>query len=215
MLGCPGAGKGTQSKLLCARYGIEHISTGDIFRAEIQKGSELGKKAADFVNKGSLVPDDVVVAMVAGRLGGLAGGWLLDGFPRTLQQAQALDKYLAGSRQTIDLVLDLVLAEKEVIRRLTGRRICAKCGEVFNLATKAPRQDGKCDACGGDLHQREDDKEATVRRRLMVYDDLTRPLTAYYRVEHRFFEVDAGRELGAVTETLTRLIDHGRNGAGA
>lgn len=207
LLGCPGAGKGTQSKILASRYGLAHIATGDVFRAEIAAKSALGQKVESYLKAGTLVPDQIVVEVVAGKLDQSASGWLLDGFPRTLEQAQALDKYLKQAGQQIDMVLYLNMDEKAVVDRLTSRRSCAKCGELYNIVTKVPQVDGKCDKCGGELKQREDDQESTVRKRLMVYEDLTRPLVAYYRAEHPFHEVNGNQPAEKVTEELVSLID--------
>jgi len=207
LLGCPGAGKGTQAKVLCARFGLTHVSTGDLFRTEMAKASPLGKRVGDYVKKGMLVPDDVVVELVAATLDAVPGGWLLDGFPRTLAQAQALDKYLVSNGGKIDLVLSLAMREEAVVARLAGRWSCPACGEVFNLQSRPPQQAGVCDKCGGKLLQREDDTEATVRRRLMVYEDLTRPLAAYYRSEGNFQEVDGGQSPEDVARAVTAVVD--------
>ncbi len=207
LLGCPGAGKGTQSKLLSARYSVVHIATGDLFRAEIAAKSELGQKVEGYLKSGTLVPDPVVVELVASKLDASPSGWLLDGFPRTLEQAQALDKYLRKSGSAIDLVLYLNMDEKAVVERLTSRRSCKTCGELFNIVTRPPAVEGKCDKCSGELIQREDDSEATVRKRLMVYEDLTRPLVAYYKAEQSFFEVDGNQPTEKVTEALVSIID--------
>jgi len=207
LLGCPGAGKGTQAKALCKKYSITHVSTGDLFRSEIAKKSPLGQKVGDYVKRGTLVPDDLVVELVAAKLDEMKGDWLLDGFPRTLQQAQSLDKMLEGWKKKIDIVLYLAMKDEVVIQRLSGRRSCPKCGAVYNLASRPPKSSGKCDACGGDLIQREDDTEATVRRRLMVYNDLTQPLVAYYRAGAAFQEVDGARASDEVTRGLTDIID--------
>lgn len=215
LLGCPGAGKGTQSKMLCWKYGLEHLSTGDIFRAEMDKQSGLGRKVSDFVRRGMLVPDDLVVEVVAARLDALEGGWLLDGFPRTLYQAQELDKYLKSCGQKINLALYLSMSRQEVVRRLTGRRSCQKCGEVFNLVSRPPRQKDRCDACAGELIQREDDTEATVNKRLMIYEDITHPLTAYYRAEHDFHEIDGADSPEAVGKLLMEIIDRSEAKTGA
>jgi adenylate kinase len=207
LLGSPGAGKGTQSKVLVEKYGLEHIATGDIFRSEIGKKTTLGQKAENYVKKGMLVPDELVVEMVAARLDAGSGKWLLDGFPRTLGQAQELDKYLTSNSQNIDMVLYLAMPESEVIARLTSRRTCSGCGDVYNLHTRKPQAEGKCDKCGEALIQREDDSEATVNKRLMIYEDLTQPLVAYYRSQHEFQEVDGNRSVDEVTSALCGEID--------
>ncbi|MBI4386936.1 MAG: adenylate kinase [Elusimicrobia bacterium] len=207
LLGCPGAGKGTQSKVLAQRYALTHIATGDIFRAEIASKTPLGLRVADYLKSGTLVPDSLVIEMVAGRLERGADGFILDGYPRTLEQAQALDQYLNRTGKKLDMVLHLNLDETEVLRRLTRRRSCSGCGALYNLESRVPKEEGKCDECGGALTQREDDREETVRKRLMVYEDLTRPLIAYYRTEHAFHEIDASQGVDRVTQQLTVLID--------
>lgn len=207
LLGCPGAGKGTQSRALSQKYGLAHISTGDLFRAEIAAKSALGIKVADYLRNGTLVPDAVVVELVAGKLESCEAGFLLDGFPRTLEQAQALDKVLRGQGRQLDLVLYLRLCGDEVLRRLTSRRSCPKCNALYNLLSAPPKAEGKCDACGTELAQREDDTEATVKKRLMVYEDLTRPLAAYYRSEQVFHEIDGAQPVEKVTGAMAAVID--------
>lgn len=206
LLGAPGSGKGTQSKALAAKYGYTHLSTGDIFRAEIAQKTTLGLKADDYVKKGQLVPDDLVTEMVAGRLE--AGtNYLLDGFPRNAEQAQSLARILSGNGQQVDLAIYLNLTHAEATKRLTSRRICGKCGEVFNVLTKKPKAENKCDSCGGDLIQRSDDSEATAKKRLMVFEDLTHPLIAYYKAEGVFHEVQAAQAPEKVTRDLCSVID--------
>ncbi len=207
LIGCPGAGKGTQAKRLCEKNGIDHISTGDIFRSEMGKKTRLGERAENYVNKGLLVPDDLVVAMVAKRLDAAKVGWLLDGFPRTLAQAQALDKYLSSNEQKIDAVLYIAMDSEAVIRRLTSRRTCAECGEVYNIESRKPREVGKCDKCGGEVSLRDDDVEKTVRKRIMVYEYQTLPLVAYYRAEHAFTEVDGARAPDEVAVALSEAVN--------
>lgn len=207
LLGCPGAGKGTQAEGLVKKYGLTHLSTGDLFRAEIAKGSPLGQKVQDYMKRGTLVPDEVVVEVVAAKLDDISGGWLLDGFPRTLPQAQALDGYLKSNQVKIDAVLYLAMEEDTVVSRLSGRRSCAKCKAVYNVATKPPKTEGKCDGCGGDLMQREDDKEATIRKRMMVFNDLTQPLVTFYKTECPFHEVDGSGSPGEVGEKLFAILD--------
>lgn len=206
LLGAPGSGKGTQSKSLAAKYGFTHLSTGDIFRAEMAQKTSLGEKAASFVKAGKLVPDTIVVEMVAGKLEP-GQKYLLDGFPRNVEQAQALDKMLKDHKSQVDLVILLDLAHAEAMKRLTSRRVCAKCGEVYNTLTKPPKADGKCDACGGDVVQRDDDTEATAKKRLMVFDDLTSPLIAYYRAEGLFQQVNAAQAPETVSADLNKIID--------
>jgi adenylate kinase len=205
LLGCPGAGKGTQANVLSQKYGLTHLSTGDIFRAEIDKKTAMGEKVQNYVKKGLLVPDELVVEIVAGRVD--ATPCLFDGFPRTLPQAQELERVLQRDGMKIDLVLYLAMKEDEVIRRLTARRTCSKCGAVYNLNSKPPAVEGKCDSCEGDVVQREDDSEATVKKRLMVYQDQTEPLIAYYKAAGDFHEVDGGQAPEVVSEALGGIID--------
>jgi adenylate kinase len=204
LLGAPGSGKGTQSKVLASCYGFEHLSTGDILRSEMAAKTSLGEKTAKYVDAGKLVPDNIMTEMVAGRLE--AGrNYLLDGFPRTLQQAQELPKML--EKQKVDLVIFLNLPEEEAIKRITSRRVCVKCGEVFNVVSRLPKVQGKCDKCGGALEQRKDDAESTAKDRLRVFNDLTHPLIAYYKAEQIFQEVDAAKAPDQVTSDLRKVID--------
>ncbi|MBI5629632.1 MAG: nucleoside monophosphate kinase [Elusimicrobia bacterium] len=207
LLGAPGSGKGTQSKVLSAKYGFSHLATGDIFRGEIAAKTPLGLKAAEYLKTGKLVPDQIVTEMVAGRLEFNGTKYLLDGFPRTLDQAQALHSLLVAQKAGIDLVLHLDLPRQEAIKRLTSRRVCGGCGEVYNLLSRPPAVEGKCDKCQGSLIQREDDSEATANKRLMVFEDLTQPLVAYYKTEQVFREIDASRVPEAVTADICGAID--------
>lgn len=207
LLGAPGSGKGTQSAGLCQRFGFTHLSTGDILRAEIAAQSSIGLKAAEYVNNGKLVPDHIVIEMVAMRLDDpRRGRYLFDGFPRNLEQAQALSGVLAKQDAAINLVLFLELTHSEAMRRLTSRRLCGSCGEVFNVMSRPPKTEGVCDKCGGALVQREDDSEATARKRLMVYEDLTRPLVSFYKAEGVLHEINAGRSPEEVSENLSAII---------
>lgn len=207
LIGAPGSGKGTQSAALCAQFGFKHLSTGDIFRAEMAAKTALGQKAMEYVNHGKLVPDNIVTEMVAQKLvNPKVERYLLDGFPRNLEQAQALSSLLVKQGAGIDMVLFLDLSHEEAMKRLTSRRLCGGCGEVFNVLSRPPRAEGKCDKCGKDLIQRDDDSEATARKRLMVYEDLTRPLVSYYKVEQVFQEVDAGRAPADVTASLAAIV---------
>ena len=207
LIGAPGSGKGTQSALFCERFGFTHLSTGDIFRAEMAAQSAVGRKASEYVNSGKLVPDEIVTEMVAGRLEDPKGGrYLLDGFPRNLAQAQALSGLLAKRGAAVDLVLFLDLTPGEAMKRLTSRRLCGGCGEVYNVISRPPKSEGKCDKCGKALVQREDDSESTARKRLMVFEDLTRPLVAYYKAEGILHEVDGGRGADAVAGSLREIV---------
>jgi adenylate kinase len=207
LIGAPGSGKGTQAAVLCEQFDLQHLATGDIFRAEMAAKTVLGQKAADYVKSGKLVPDQIVTEMVAAKLKGAKGGrFLLDGFPRNLEQAQALAGCLAKEGAAIDLVLFLDLSHADAMKRLTSRRLCGGCGEVFNLLSRQPKVEGKCDKCGKDLIQRDDDTEATSRKRLMVYEDLTRPLVAYYKAEQVFQEIDASQKPEAVAAQVASFV---------
>jgi adenylate kinase len=176
LLGCPGAGKGTQAQVLCAKYGLTHISTGELFRAEMAAKTPLGVKAASYVNQGNLVPDEVVVEMVAGKLETIEGGWLLDGFPRTLPQAEALDRYLKGAGRKIDFVVFLDVSDDAAVKRLSSRG-------------------------------REDDNETTVRKRLVVFKDLTQPLVSFYKANARFKEIDGAPSEAEVSALIVDYLD--------
>lgn len=206
LLGSPGSGKGTQSKRLADKYGFNHLATGDVFRAEIKSQTAVGVKAQDYLKNGRLVPDEVVIEMVAGKLE-TGGKYLLDGFPRTIEQAQGLAEMLKRVGSAVDLVVFLTLPKEEAIRRMTSRRTCANCAEVYNVISRPPKADGVCDACSGQVIQREDDFEATASKRLMVFEDLTHPLVAYYKSEAAFHEVDAAQIPGKVEAALSAAIE--------
>lgn len=209
LLGAPGSGKGTQSQRLAGKYGFQHLATGDIFRAEIAQKTPLGLKAQDYVKNGKLVPDAIVTEMVAARLES-GGKYLLDGFPRNLTQAQSLAGMLKANGSSIDLVCYLAFTPAEATRRMTSRRICSGCAEVYNVSSHMPRTEGICDKCSGKVIQREDDTEATSAKRLMVFNDLTEPLVAYYKAEHVFHEVDAGQPADKVEAALSAVIESAR-----
>ncbi|GAB4390536.1 MAG: adenylate kinase [Thermodesulfovibrionales bacterium] len=182
LLGAPGAGKGTQAKKLVEKYEIPQISTGDILRQSVADGTPLGKEAKSFMDKGELVPDSVVLGLVKERLGrdDCKKGYILDGFPRNTAQAEALDKLLGGLGMPLTAALSVDVPKEDLMKRLTGRRTCRKCGQMYNVYFSPPAKEGACDKCGGDLFQRDDDKEATIRKRLDVYDAQTAPLIDYY-----------------------------------
>lgn len=182
LLGPPGAGKGTQAVRLVEKYGIPQISTGDIFRKNIKEGTELGKKAQEYTNSGRLVPDELVVDLVADRLQqeDCANGYLLDGFPRTIAQAEAFDRFLAEHGQKLDAVINFEVGYEALIERLTGRRICKVCGAGYHVTNLPPKVEGVCDKCGGELEQRKDDTRETAEKRLEVYEESTAPLIEYY-----------------------------------
>jgi len=182
MLGAPGAGKGTQAKKIAAKYEIPHISTGDIFRANIKNGTELGKKAKTYMDQGLLVPDELVVDLVVDRVNqeDCSNGYVLDGFPRTIPQAEALDKALAAQGQKMDYAIDVDVPDQNIVERMGGRRACVGCGATYHLVYAAPKKEGICDTCGAELILRDDDKPETVEKRLAVYHEQTQPLIDYY-----------------------------------
>jgi len=182
-LGPPGAGKGTQARDLAQEWGVLHLATGDMLREAVAAGSPLGREAKDYMDRGALVPDDVIIRMMGERLGRAEArrGFILDGFPRTIAQAEALGTLLKDLGLTLDTVVYFDVSEPELLRRLTGRRVCRTCGHTYHLVSNPPKRPGVCDACGGELYQREDDSEATVRNRLDVYRRQTSPLLDYYR----------------------------------
>ncbi|MGD0997794.1 MAG: adenylate kinase [Thermoleophilia bacterium] len=183
LLGAPGSGKGTQAERIAPAFGLPHVSTGDILRAAVKGGTELGVAAKRFMDAGELVPDEVVIGIIRERLTepDTTAGFMLDGFPRTLEQATALDETLAGARRSLGLVLLIDVPEEELVQRLAGRRACRSCGRGYNVVFDPPGVEGVCDVCGGELFQRDDDNEATVRNRLAVYRRQTEPLIGYYR----------------------------------
>jgi adenylate kinase len=206
LLGAPGSGKGTQSQLLATKFDFTHLATGDILRAEVAQGTELGKKAEGYMKAGKLVPDAIIIEMVAGKVE-TGGKYLFDGFPRTLDQAQGLDQILKRSGSAVDLVVYLTLPVAEAIKRMSSRRICSNCAEVYTAFSRPPKADGVCDKCSGKVIQREDDTEATANKRLMVFEDQTHPLVAYYKGEQILKEVDANRAPEAVASALAAVIE--------
>ena len=202
LVGPPGAGKGTQAQFIASHLSIPKISTGDIFRHNVSTGTELGQQAKAYMDRGDLVPDEVTIAMVETRLqeDDAQAGFLLDGFPRNVPQAETLKKMLADWGLRLDVVLELVVDHDEVIRRLSGRRTCRKCGRVWHVAFDPPSVPGKCDECGGELFQRDDDREETIRHRLKVYQVQTQPLISYYANEGILLGIDATGPVEDVTE---------------
>ena len=205
LVGPPGAGKGTQAVHLAAHYRIPHISTGDIFRANLKNGTELGKKAQSFMDRGELVPDSVTNEMVKDRLenSDVANGFLLDGFPRNTNQAQVLDGILADKKMPLDAVLELSIDNSEIIKRLSGRRTCQNCAATFHNDFEKPKQAGVCDKCSGQLYQREDDKEEVISRRLEIYAEQTKPIIAYYKKAGLLKNISA---LGDVSDITLKAI---------
>ena len=205
LLGPPGAGKGTQAKLLTGKFGAPQISTGDILRQAVADGTEMGRKAKSFMDRGALVPDEVVIGIIEERLRkpDCAGGYLLDGFPRTLRQAEALAQTLTSLPASLDRVLSVEVPEEELVKRLAGRRVCRGCGQMYHIDANPVRQSGVCDTCGEALYQRDDDKEETVRHRLRVYREQTEPLIAYYGKLGLLARID-GR--GTIEEISQRIL---------
>ncbi|MFI7244601.1 adenylate kinase [Streptomyces qinglanensis] len=206
LVGPPGAGKGTQAAFLAKNLAIPHIATGDLFRANISQGTPLGQKAQEYMRAGQLVPDEVTIGMAKGRMEeeDAAGGFLLDGFPRNIAQAQALDGYLDETGLKLDAVLDLEVPEDEVVKRIAGRRICrSDSSHVFHVEYSPAKTEGVCDVCGGELYQREDDREETVRKRLEVYHSETEPIIDHYKTQGLVTTISA---LGAVSEVTERAM---------
>ncbi|MDQ1017000.1 adenylate kinase [Streptomyces afghaniensis] len=207
LVGPPGAGKGTQAAFLAKNLSIPHISTGDLFRANISQQTELGKLAKSYMDAGNLVPDEVTIAMAKDRMEqpDAENGFLLDGFPRNVSQAEALDELLETESMQLDAVLDLEVPEDEVVKRIAGRRICRNdSSHVFHVTYKQPAKDGVCDVCGGELYQRDDDSEETVRTRLEVYHTQTEPIIDYYKAQGLVVTISA---LGKVEDVTTRAME--------
>lgn len=202
LVGPPGAGKGTQAQFIASHLSIPKISTGDIFRENVQRQTPLGQEAKAYMDAGDLVPDEVTVGMVRSRLAedDAADGFLLDGFPRNVPQAEALKKILAEMDQKLDIVLELVVDDDEVVRRLSGRRTCRRCEHVWHLDFDPPSREDVCDHCGGELFQRDDDREETIRHRLEVYQEQTSPLVSFYADEGILVGIDATGTVEDVTE---------------
>ncbi|OUD02815.1 adenylate kinase [Streptomyces swartbergensis] len=207
LVGPPGAGKGTQAAFLAKNLSIPHISTGDLFRANISKQTELGKLAKSYMDAGNLVPDEVTIAMAKDRMEqpDAENGFLLDGFPRNVSQAEALDELLETESMQLDAVLDLEVPEDEVVKRIAGRRVCRnESAHVFHVTYKPPAKEGVCDVCGGELYQRDDDSEETVRKRLEVYHTQTEPIIDYYKAQGLVVTISA---LGKVEDVTTRAME--------
>lgn len=209
LIGPPGVGKGTQGIRLRDHYSIPLISTGDILREAVKDGTPLGKEAKAYMDKGELVPDEVVVGIVGERLKGedCSKGFILDGFPRTVAQAEALEDLLRKEGRKITHVIMLDVPEEEIIRRLSGRRLCRRCGAAYHLLFNPPKEDGRCDRCGGELYQRDDDNEGTVRARLKVYNSQTRPLVDYYSKKGLLKRIDGVDTIEGIFERITRILE--------
>jgi adenylate kinase len=207
-LGPPGAGKGTQARHLARAWSAPHVATGDMLREAAHRGTRLGLEAKRYMDRGALVPDEVVIGLVDERLsqGDAANGWVLDGFPRTVAQAEALDRLLRQRAHEVERVIFFHVSPAELLRRLTGRRVCRDCGAVFHLVSRPPATPGRCDRCGGELYQREDDAEAAVARRLEVYATQTAPLLDYYRSRNLLTEVPGEGGVEQVTAAICRAL---------
>ncbi|MEV5884109.1 adenylate kinase [Streptomyces sp. NPDC052020] len=213
LVGPPGAGKGTQATRLAEKLSVPHISTGDLFRANISQQTELGKAAKSYIDAGNLVPDEITIAMAKDRMEqpDAVGGFLLDGFPRNVSQAEALDELLETEGITLDAVLDLEAPEEEVVKRIAGRRVCRNdSAHVFHVTYKAPAKEGVCDVCGGELYQRGDDSEETVRKRLEVYHTKTEPIIDYYKAQGLVVTIAATGAVDEVTERALEALKRGR-----
>ena len=208
MLGAPGAGKGTQAKMIADKYQIPHISTGDIFRANIKNGTELGKKAKEYMDQGLLVPDELVVDLVVDRLSeaDCANGCVLDGFPRTIPQAESLDAALAAKGEAIDFAVDVDVPDENIINRMSGRRACVACGATYHLVHIPTKVEGICDRCGESLILRDDDKPETVKKRLDVYHEQTQPLIDYYTGKNLLKSVDGTQDMEAVFQSIVEIL---------
>ena len=210
LLGAPGSGKGTEANLLAARTGMKHVSTGDIFRAEIAAKTELGIIAESFISKGNLVPDSITLDMVRSRLSGEKRGLLFDGFPRSIAQAEGLDLWFSETGRKLDCVLFLDVPDEQIVSRLVSRRTCGKCGRIYNLRNIRPERDGICDVCGARLVQRADDREDVIRQRLEAYRVLTAPLADYYKKAGLFKSVDGTGSPEAVYRAAAAVLGLGK-----
>ena len=208
MLGAPGAGKGTQAKMIADKYGIPHVSTGDIFRANIKNGTELGKQAKAYMDKGELVPDELTVKILLDRVAqdDCKNGYVLDGFPRTIPQAEVLDKELDRLGESIDYAIDVDVPDENIVKRMGGRRACVTCGATYHIEHVPPKKEGICDNCGGELILRDDDKPETVQNRLNVYHTQTQPLIDFYNAKGVLREVDGTKDMMEVFDSIKAIL---------
>ena len=208
MLGAPGAGKGTQAKMIAEKCGIPHISTGDIFRANIKNGTELGAKAKEYMDKGLLVPDELVCDLVVDRIqqADCEKGYILDGFPRTIPQAEALENALNAIEQKLDYAIDIYVPDENIINRMSGRRACVGCGATYHVVFNPTKVEGKCDVCGESLILRDDDKPETVKKRLDVYHTQTQPLIDFYTERKVLVEVDGTQSMDKVFDDIMKIL---------
>ena len=209
LLGAPGAGKGTQAAVISRKLGTPHIATGDLFRAALGQGTDLGNKAKTYMDKGELVPDDITVAMVLERISAddAKGGYILDGFPRTVNQGTSLDQALDSEDESIDLAILVDVSDEELIRRLSGRSICRTCQTPYHAVSNPPRETGVCDLDGGELYQRDDDKAETVRNRLQVYSNETAPLIQFFESQGKLVRINGEQDISIVEKQLLDVID--------
>ena len=208
MLGAPGAGKGTQAKMIAEKYSNPHISTGDIFRANIKNGTELGKKAKSFIDKGQLVPDELTLDLIMDRFkeDDCKNGYVLDGFPRTIPQAEALDEALKANGEKVDFAIDIDVPDENIVRRMGGRRACVNCGATYHIVYSPTKVEGKCDKCGEELIVRDDDKPETVLSRLEVYHNQTQPLIDYYNEQGILKSVDGTIDMKDVFNEIVKIL---------
>jgi adenylate kinase len=208
LLGPPGAGKGTQCKRVAEKYKLVHLSSGDILRSNRKDGTELGKKAAEYMDSGKLVPDQLIIEMMAGAIESAKGNCVLDGFPRTVVQAKELDKALAAKKKKIDAIVNLDVDDSVIENRMTGRRSCPACGSVYHIETLKPKKDGICDKCGEKLVQRADDNPEVVRNRLKTYHEQTAPVAGYYSDNgNKIIDIDSERSVEEVTKAVIEKLD--------
>ncbi len=208
MLGAPGAGKGTQAKQIAAKYGIPHISTGDIFRANIKEGTELGKKAKEYMDQGALVPDELTCDLVVDRIAkdDAKNGFVLDGFPRTIPQAEALEAALSKIGESMDYAIDVDVPDENIVNRMGGRRACLNCGATYHIVSIPPKKEGICDTCGSELVLRDDDKPETVQKRLTVYHEQTQPLIDFYKGKGILRSVDGTKPMDDVFNAIVEIL---------
>lgn len=208
MLGAPGAGKGTQAKKIADKYQIPHISTGDIFRANIKEGTELGKKAKSYMDQGLLVPDELVCDLVVDRVKqeDCKNGYILDGFPRTIPQAESLDEALGQMGESLDYAINVDVPDEHIVNRMSGRRACVGCGATYHMVYAPTKKEGVCDVCGAELILRDDDKPETVQKRLSVYHEQTQPLIDYYKGKGILKDVDGTKDMDVVFQAITDIL---------